>query len=200
MSDLRSIIFSASQVRAILDDSETKIQWIIKPQNHEDDRPMHPSRLTEEFEDSFPLWMPGDRLWVREGFGHVVIENSKGEQRTKTIYKADNEKYDGFGLVDGWESPIHMPRLLSRITIEIVNILVQRLNNISAEDAIAEGVHELPLQKDQPGAWWTGNVSGGANFHARDPISAYRKRWESIHGIGSWIYNPWVWKVAVKRV
>jgi hypothetical protein len=84
---------------------------------------------------------------------------------------------------------IHMPRKFSRITLEITNFRVERLCEISEEDAIAEGVTPTsPLYGD----------SGG--FVHQGGIEAFSKLWESINGPGSWEANPWVWVVEFKRV
>ncbi len=83
-----------------------------------------------------------------------------------------------------WRPSIFMPRWASRITLEVTEVRVERLQDISEADAIAEGV--LP----------TGNASKWID----DPRLAYRALWESINGAGSWDMNPWVWVVGFKRV
>lgn len=75
---------------------------------------------------------------------------------------------------------------------------VERLQDITEADAIAEGVCRLPLQ-DGPGAWWTGDPEMGSPLHARTTRDAYRLLWESINGPDSWDANPWVWVVEFKR-
>lgn len=77
-----------------------------------------------------------------------------------------------------WVPSIHMPRWASRITLEIVGVSVERLQDISEADAKAEGV-ENPF-----GGW----------------VGGYQKLWESINGPGSWNANPWVWVVEFKRI
>lgn len=61
------------------------------------------------------------------------------------------------------------------------------------EDAIAEGIVELPLQAGQPGAWWTADPKAGPELHARTPRSAYRLLWERLHGPNTWTLEQWVW-------
>ena len=79
-----------------------------------------------------------------------------------------------------------MPRKLSRITLEISDVRVQRLQDISEEDALAEGI----------GDW---EMMGGVN--AETPISAYRNLWESINGKKyPWASNPGVWTLTFKRI
>jgi hypothetical protein len=82
---------------------------------------------------------------------------------------------------------IHMPRWASRITLEVTGVRVERLQDISEADAMAEGVHYSLLEK----------IQAGQDRWARH---AYKKLWESIHGPGSWDLNPWVWVVEFKGV
>ena len=77
-----------------------------------------------------------------------------------------------FGLMK-WMSPIHMPRWASRITLEVVNVLVERLQQISEQDAKAEGV---------------------------ESVAEYAALWDSINGVGSWAENPWVWVLCFHRI
>jgi hypothetical protein len=82
---------------------------------------------------------------------------------------------------------IYMPRWASRITLEIIDVRVERLQDISEEDAIAEGV-----------TWFS---SGAVECPGmpETPIDAYRALWEKINGPGSWEKNPWVWCISFKR-
>lgn len=96
----------------------------------------------------------------------------------------------------GWWPSIHMPRWASRITLEVVSVRVERLQEISEADAIAEGVDAfadgcgftIPLPNGKLGAW------------QRNPVDAYRNLWESINGSGSWAANPWVWVIEFKPI
>ena len=85
-----------------------------------------------------------------------------------------------------------MPRWASRINLEVVNVRVERLQDISEEDAIAEGIEA----HDDDGVIYYGPYGKG---HA-DPVQAYETLWESINGPGSWDKNPWVWVVEFKRI
>jgi hypothetical protein len=80
-----------------------------------------------------------------------------------------------------------MPRWASRITLEITEVRVERLQDISEVDAIAEGT---------PGSH---GAIPGYGYNAT-PGEQYRWLWESINGLGSWEANPWVWAVSFKRV
>ena len=88
-----------------------------------------------------------------------------------------------------------MCRWMSRITLDIVSVRVERLNAISEADAIAEGI-ESTWSLDCGGGWK--NYSGGDSWQY--PVASYRSLWESINGLGSWIANPWVWAIEFKRM
>lgn len=81
-----------------------------------------------------------------------------------------------------WRPSIHMPRWVSRITLEITGVRVERLQDISVSDYIAEGCH------------------GGDHGDRYAAVEQYRALWESINGPGSWDANPWVWVVEFRRV
>lgn len=91
-----------------------------------------------------------------------------------------------------WRPSIHMPRWASRITLEIADVYVERLQDISEADAIAEGIQQCE----------GGAMDYLANDYAQgySPVASFRSLWESINGAGSWDANPWVWVVEFKRV
>lgn len=199
----RPILFGAPMVRAILDGRKTQTRRIIKPQPFIDDRGnvareevrrgktgtwlfgQHPDGRPHRknfAEMCCPYGVPGDRLWVRETWSFIgdqgVFELDQARPyNCKPIYRADG------ATADRWWPSIHMPRWASRITLEITSVRVQRLNDISAADALAEGM-TFPESIE-----W-GN----------DPKDAFFGLWEHLHGEGSWAANPWVWVVEFKRV
>lgn len=138
-----------------------------------------------------PYGKPGDRLWVREAFMHEPAdycwEASVSIPCTpaSTSYRAD---FGDEAKGAGWKPSIHMPRALSRITLEITGVRVERLQAISDQDAKAEGAEPRePVTASGiciPGQYRLG----------------FRDLWESINGPGSWDANPWVWVVEFKRV
>lgn len=145
----------------------------------------------------YPRWRPGDRLWVKETFCPEYFDDS-------TVgYRAD---WIGTDLAKEpkWRPSIFMPRWASRITLEITDVRVQRLRDISEADAIAEGVEAtsppdllryrdyLP-EKEAIRPWaarrgWT---------YARN---SFLSLWESINGTASLAADPWVWALTFKRV
>lgn len=188
----RPILMSAPMVRAILDGRKTQTRRIVK------ERPpyiyVNEGRLLRddglgEYNDYFPYGILGDRLWVREtcliwkgGAEEEIIyqEDLEFEGCKRDAIKLKKQGYpkNGIGIWKATPS-IHMPRWASRITLEITNIRVERLQDISVEDAMAEGI----------------------THHAMDdPRVEYQWLWEDINGKGSWDLNPWVFAISFKRV
>lgn len=150
-----------------------------------------------------PFGQPGDRLWVRESWCH-------NSPPSGFLYKADGELVileDGDGFAecnkDGttrspWKSPRFMPRKASRITLEITAVRVERLQDINAEDAIAEGIRRISHGREGYYYHHENMDPSGQNYcHADD---AFRHLWQSINGPESWAANPFVWVVEFKRV
>jgi hypothetical protein len=163
-----------------------------------------------------PYGKPGDRLWVRETF--CVEPDGLGEVRV--IYAAGGEETIQFPPSDArtahadrlwtdpeiWRPSIHMPRWASRITLEITGVRVERLQDISRADSIAEGVDWAKCPAHQTiesiEAQRQANAIGMCAHHVAeiDYIGGYRRLWESINGPDSWAANPWVWVVEFKKV
>ena len=100
---------------------------------------------------------------------------------------------------------IHMPRAASRITLEIVSVRVERLQDISEEDAIAEGVYcENVIVSSYYGHHEVGEYlyffHGGPDEGFESAVDAYAALWDSINGEGSWEKNPWVWVIEFRRI
>lgn len=132
------------------------------------------------FETRCPYGVPGDRLWVRETWGLASWYEPAGDEihRFEAIRRRASDPDDS---VTRWYPSIHMKRWMSRLTLEITNIRVERLHQISEEDAIAEGCrYEYPVT-------------------AR---TAFLSIWDSLNakrGYG-WGANPFVWVIEFKRV
>ncbi|MEQ2025370.1 hypothetical protein ABLB84_06175 [Xenorhabdus szentirmaii] len=137
----------------------------------------------------------GDHLWVRETFQFGLCTKST------LAYRATHKPED---LEDGWWEPIkwhpsiHMPRWASRITLEITNVRVERLQDISEQDAISEGMRFTDYGKNrynqQRNGW-----SWKRTTHHDECLStarfAFGNLWESFYGEYSWDANPWVWVI-----
>lgn len=191
------IIFSASEVRAILDGRKTQMRRVVKPQ------PLHDGGRTPRvhYDDhdnivaigdsrrriNCPYGKPGDRLWVRETWRlfdsstECACYDYCGCSRFhgKPLYKASHDYLGG-----PWKPSISMPRWASRITLEITNVRVERLQDISGPDCWAEGIED---------AGWDCEKYGSVTY-------CYRDLWESIYGPGSWDRNDWVWVIEFKLI
>mgnify|MGYP003440424383 FL=1 len=160
------------------------------------DHPFGGAEIHGEFWLS-PYGDAGDRLWVRETFvqgwplgddGCVDQYDADGKEKPmKTFYRATSPDLnwcdggDDCPIKTPWKPSIHMPRWSSRITLEITGVRVERLQDISRGDAMAEGCPFPNMaQGDDPRAW-------------------YAQLWNSINGPGSWDANPWVWVVEFRR-
>ena len=200
----RPILFSAPMVRALLAGTKTQTRRPLREGTWLDPkegviRMCSVGNGVTGFQSvACPYGAPGDQLWVRESFIHepadYVWEASVSIpcRPASTVYRADC-KGDSRGA--GRTSPMFMPRSLSRITLELTDVRVERLQDISEADALAEGV----TPKWEPGC--SGRLMeaiGGFSF--RPAASAYADLWEQINGAGSWDANPWVWALSFKRV
>jgi hypothetical protein len=181
-------------VRAIIEGRKTVTRRIAKPVKHPDLGNIYaPGALVLEnepnhvIERACPYGQPGDRLWVRETFAVY------GDKKMHVIhYRADRPHHVGQKGM-GYKPSIHMPRWACRIVLEISAVRVERLHDISEEEALAEGVRAEPCDHVRQacsdiGCW--GSTAKGAFGHL----------WESINGAGAWTANPWVWVVEFKRV
>ena len=219
----KPIIFSAPMIRALLDGSKTQTRRVVKPQPPAhviDFSTFHNPKgeglahfgfdpVKRELQDWFavcPYGQPGDRLWVREAFMHTPAEYEPMMSmtvplvRAETSYRADFAG-DSTGL--GWKPSIHMPRNLSRITLEVVSVRVERLQDISEDDAMAEGIHKYPHQWrdcEYPLPDIAYEAAPGSAMRHSSSVAAYRDLWEQINGLGSWEANPWVWVVEFRKV
>ena len=222
----RPILFSAPMVRAILEGRKTVTRRVVKPQpyiaNVADDGMRYWNvsgavggriRLEPDFLASCPYGQPGDRLWVREsfwknedGFKPTLLLGAKATQQVEydaSLNDLDREELRQFQYKR--KPSIHMPRWASRITLEVTGMRVERLQDISEEDALAEGLHRIEIGSGYldryaaTAASWQEAVEQQVTTY-EDPRNAFRDLWESINGAGSWNANPWVWAVEFKRI
>ncbi|WLH76894.1 hypothetical protein PSH81_14115 [Pseudomonas sp. FP2335] len=136
-----------------------------------------------------PYGKPGDRLWVREAWAEISVAQAPGE--SWVVYRECDNRTDYGGP---WKPSIHMRRRDSRILLEITDVRVERLQDISEEQAKAEGVR-LYTDHAELGDWW--HVEGIETYSA-DPRKSFELLWSSVGG--DWQANPWVWVVEFKRV
>ncbi|MGR6617687.1 hypothetical protein ACU6QK_15825 [Pseudomonas rhodesiae] len=169
-----------------------------------------------------PYGKPGDGLWVRETWSDVNLQGAPGiayradgdvrdlmedasfldedgafnydDPRSKP-YNFACWSEDLLGGKEGrWRPSIHIPRWASRILLEITAVRVERLQDISEDQAKAEGVR-LYTDHAELGEWW--HVDGIDTYSA-DPRKSFELLWSSVGG--DWVANPWVWVVEFKRV
>lgn len=155
-----------------------------------------------------PFGIPGDRLWVRETCRAEERDNGEDGVRyfaDKAWVPIENspaaaERWIVLNSYRGQKSAavpaIHMPRWASRTLLEVTDVRVERLQDISEADAIAEGIPAK--ESDRPQI--CGNNLRLDTCRPSTATEAYRMLWESINGAGSWAVNPWVWVVEFKRL
>lgn len=172
-----------------------------------------------------PYGVPGDRLWVREAWRTLKSLDSMnaGEIEDRCtihafdvatvpiVFCADSERRNwpsvgvGDSILSGrYRHGRFMPRWASRLTLEIASVRVERLQDISEEDAKAEGVeswrYHWSTKQGMEMALRTGAGEFGDIQKQGVARTLYRALWESINGPGSWESNPWVWGVEFKKV
>lgn len=216
----RPILFSDAMVRAILEGRKTvtrrvvkggqvptidlslphgdPLRWSAVGQHH----PRYGYVVTGSTEEECakqlgrrgvcPYGQPGDRLWVRETFNRSNPGGAEGVY----YYRADGKFPAAMGgnrfySCTTWKPSIHMPRAASRIMLEITAVRVECLQDISEEQALAEGV------RDAGEGFF--DIEDSKHLSA-DPRESFASLWESINGAESWAANPWVWVVEFKRV
>lgn len=193
----RGMIFNAEMVRAILDGRKTqtrrpvKFPLIDKNMGCELAGNELAGELAAHNYWNSPYGKPGDRIWVRETFrvhsratdvATLVYRASVRNSWTEQTHRVPIAVCDKQATPEKWTPSIHMPRWASRITLEITDVRVERLNDIRECDAKAEGGQtECTLIGDK---YYPG----------------FRSLWKSIYGEESWAANPWVWVIEFKRV
>ncbi len=180
------ILFNDPMVRAILEDRKTVTRRPVKPQpSSECNLAIYDPAIGWRFRGGpnvrCSYGIPGDRLWVRETWQHNPFGG--------IVYRA------GSGIINcdgrGWKPSIHMPRWASRIIMEVVNVQVERLQEMhhKAEEFTAEGI-ALPRSELFP------------EINRADKLERhFIKLWDSMNGEKCpWESNPWVWVIQFKRV
>jgi len=194
------IIFNSEEVKAILEGRKTQTRKVVKPQ------PVKPKEGA--YFDSYNKteqwnwWSPegkqflsqiikcpygkvGDRLWVRETFAQLMINPYADDY----FYKADNPQHPQKGMKIKWTPSTQMPRWASRITLEITDIRVEGLQEISEEDAKKEG---CILAKDYEELSKT--------FFTNPYKEVFIELWNSLAKEDfKWNDNPWVWVINFRR-
>ena len=189
----RPIIFNGEMVRAILEGRKTQTRRVVKPLTYK----------KQEWRLNCPYGAPGDQLWVRETWAYCYKCAGKGiggqfDMLTPkgVVYKEDR-RCVGFAFETchfinpktretewKWRPSIHMPRWASRLQLEVTEVRVERVQEITAEDCLREGIVPTP----------------GDSFAQVKLL--FRDLWDSINAKRgySWEANPWVWAVSFRRI
>ena len=212
----RSVRFTDTEVRAILEGRKTQTRRVVKTSHKSNsDYPTFDVRngkpvalqydhngLKAEWDLQCPHGTVGDRLWVREAWfdNGASWEGCTEKTPARCLYRADGEFHeqcpeDYMGAK--WRPSIHMPRWASRITLEITGVRVERLQEITPKDAIAEGF--MPTRESGLGTSEhfrkAAELVGGPY-----PRGLFAMTWNQINGPESWSANPWVWVIEFRRV
>jgi len=224
----RPMQFTETMVAAIWNDLKTQTRRIVQ---FRDPRWIEPLPLVEYARDGMPIWWssppsdqirqsdyydhgmpcrygkPGDHIWVkhptritgRSATGFRVWDLGFPQEGNDRYFRWEDFPHkvpkEGRSFGQG------LPRMLSRITLELLEVRVQRLQEITEEDAIAEGIpklgfYELLSQRGRDAHLERLSGRKLLPYYVRQ----YRDLWERIHGAGSWELNPWVWALTFKKV
>ena len=206
----KPMLFNAPMVLAILDGRKTQTRQVVKPHPESDIQSVYPDAsengfifwsappsdklaefTKEQYQDQGinPPHPVGSRIWVREtwrAYDRMLecpcYDYCQCPPTGTILYRASHAVCD-----EKWRPSVHMPRWASRITLEITDVRVQRLQEISGIDAKAEGV-SVPAHIPQDGA--------DLDWARRE----FQSLWNSIHGPDAWEQNPWVWAYTFRRV
>jgi len=210
-------------VKNMGDWSENRV-WTPAEQGHGERFFRYKNQNMDEFvQVRCPYGQPGDRLWVRETWDAHEASREYDSDALSLSYRVEYRAggphkdftlegelldfvpggdFDDYQLicarsrVGKFRPSIHMPRWASRILLEVTAVRVERLQDISEEDAKAEGIDEYNTSMGGP--WF--DVPGTGIAGHGTAKAAYQALWESINGPGSWKVNPWVWGVEFKVV
>lgn len=170
-------------VRGLLEGRKTQTRRLAKRQDifFRNGRPWVPTGIHSEMPYTQPGWSVGDLLWVRETWRPL----HSGDPSRGARYRADAGADQTL-----WRPAIYMPRWASRLTLEVTGVRVERLQDISRDDAIAEGLVQLPATHRYV-------VSLGDQYFglaSHDPREVYAAFWDSINNKPGrrWANNPWV--------
>lgn len=188
----RPILFSGPMVRAIMAGTKTQtrravkreaLQWLVRDK-------FAPAFVADPGNHLSPYGYAGDRLWVRETW-------ARDDEDGALFYRADvglggdaddweRNRLDGAPRYR-WRPSIHIPRWASRTTLDVNGLRIERLQDISEADALAEGI--------APAGDGNGFQLADTTHYSGSPIDSYFSLWEHINGPGSVEANPWVWVV-----
>lgn len=210
----RPILFSGAMVRALLAGTKTQTRRVVKPEGAHHlfqfrgttaaagaDEPTGEwgwcgSERVVNKHIHCPYGKPGDRLWVRETFQRFTDDGEVLYKADRAGFEAMNELKRNECIEAFWRPSIHMPRAASRITLEITSVRVERLQDISESDAMAEGTTPITDPCDH-----VRRTCADVGCSGPQPYrTGFRALWREINGPDSWDANPWVWVVEFRRL
>ena len=200
---MKPILFSTPMVLALLDGRKSQTRRIAKPQPSSGIRKS--VFVKSGLEDGHgreikPRYQPSDILWVRETWKCVQYDSMDGNLGYEVEFRDgerkyfefdDNERFHQFGkfaFKEGWQSSLFMPREAARIFLRVKTVRVERLQEITEEDARAEGVNGIPRST--------------VLYPNDDYIYPFKQLWNSLNQKRSygWDTNPWVWVIEFEKI
>lgn len=202
---MKPILFNTEMVRALLDGRKTVMRRVVNPQpmcfgpniaytDHEADLfydanvgrlrcrvcgcfPQYSREGTEVSHYWEPSYKPGDVIYVRETWAELPYGY---------VYRADDECPEGWDRDDRWRPSIHMPKELARLFLRVNSVRIERLSDITEEDAVAEGFPGVPAGKDSPPEWFSQLWNKTIKPIERD-----------VYG---WDASPYVWVIEFEKI
>jgi len=217
------IIMTGESVRAIREGRKTQTRRVINPRKYNIqgwDMPVSKADIEAGYPvyqdnngdfhsviERCPYGKVGDHLWVRETVFFETFHQQSDEELKRDgfnpnigvwVYRADNHDYPT--ITANWTSPMFMPRKASRITLEVTNIRIERVQDITENDAIAEGIEYIGDFFNSP--CWKDYGSSPNVVFPDDPIGSYRSLWDSLNSKRGYPFesNPWVWVIDFKVI
>lgn len=202
--NMKPILFSTEMIRAILEGRKSQTRRIIKPQPDEDSyyvMEFSGGRLTIDYNQGegnpvikcpYPV---GTVIYARETW-QITDFLHPSDENYGYIYKASENGQDWEKNSEGWKwrPSLFMPKAAARIFLEVTDVRVERLQDITEEDAIAEGIEMN--NRPHPGWYWMEDV-----YSTDSPTYAFEKLWQKINGKKHpWDSNPWIWCYIFKRI
>lgn len=219
---MKPILFNTAMVRAILDGEKTCTRRIIKLPKYIEKQSNGLYILCaegstysdKEFKDVIdyinPPYKVGDILYVRETWfkGDLLNDAEEIEKQGIVLYRADGIKNNNWDYDSiRWRPSIHMPKELARIFLKVTSVRAERLQDITNEGCINEGIREF-TKDGVVKKYDTGPNMYSLEKMPRTPREAFEKLWNSTLQLkGKWNgwtnlfeYNPWVWVIEFERV
>lgn len=215
-------LFNGDMVRAIMRGDKTQTRrlvkpmppsnhdwrgWVISPFNNKNDGAASWGCGSDASYAKPLLGGAGDKVFVRETFAENKILPLTDKLPGDYIYRADLNEQKQSKYAAAWTPSIHMPKIAARIWLEITGVKVQRLQDITADEAIAEGVEGFNQSTggDDYQDYWRNYMAKEPDdwqwpWFAGDPVKSFASLWVSIYGQESWDSNPWIFAYEFKII